>query len=377
MLLRRAVVLAAPFILAACGETSPSAPAAPPAPSVVVEPVQAREVAAVSDYVGRSEASQRVEIRARVTGVLAERPFEEGSPVEAGALMFRIDPAEYEANLASARANVARAEATVEEAASNLKRYQDLVRRDAASVAKFEEAKARDATARADLEAAKATLRKAELDLGYTRITAPIAGRAGRANADVGNLIGPDSATLATIVQLDPINVIFSIGEREYLNYARNKNEGKATSLTPRLRLADGRMYEPAGKFDLIDNEVDPATGTITVRVTFPNPDRLIVPGQFVNVLLTSTEPERRVVIPQAAVQENQSGPFVLVVDADNRVAVRAIETGQRVGTAIVARSGLEAGEMIITDGIQKVRPGAVVAPVAAGAAAKARPTGS
>ena len=377
MLHRRLLVLAVPALLGACGDTAPQSSATPPPPSVVVEPARARDVSTFREYVGRSQASERVEVRARVKGLLVERPFEEGRDIEAGAVMFRIDPAEFEANRDTARANVARAEAALEEAASNLKRYQDLVRRDAASVAKFEEAKAKDGTARAELAAAKATLEKAELDLGYTRITAPITGRAGRASADVGNLIGPETGILATIVHLDPIRVVFAIGEREYLTYMRRNQDNETAALVPRLRLADDKVYDHAGAFGLIDNEVDPATGTITIRVAFPNPDKLILPGQYVSVLLTRREPVSRIVIPQAALQENQSGPFVLVVDGENRVSLRGLETGQRVGTGIVVESGLEAGEQIIVDGIQKVRPGAVVAPVAAGQSAGPAGTGS
>ncbi len=335
-------------------------------PSVVTQAATAKEVASVLDYVGRSEASQRVEVRARVTGVLLKRPFEEGADVVANTLLFRIDPAEFEANRDSSKANVARADAAVEEAAASLKRYEVLLQKDVTSIAKFDEAKAKDATAKAELFAAQAALKKAELDLGYTMIKSPIAGRTGRAQADVGNLISPESGVLATIVQLDPVNVIFSIGEREYLNYSQTHKRHDMPKLTPRIRLANDALYEHLGKFDLIDNEVDAATGTISIRVSFPNPDGLILPGQFVNVVLTSQEPENHIVIPQASVQSNQTGPFVLVVDAQDRVEARPIKTGQRVGTEIVVAEGLDAGETIIVEGIQKVRPGAKVTAVPA-----------
>ena len=363
----RTLVVSATVLLAACGEaTVPSRPDAAALPSVITTPVQAREVSTVFDYVGRSKASQRVELGARVIGTLLKRPFEEGSKVESGTLMFRIDPAEFEAKRDSAQADVAKAAAAVEMAAKNFERYRDLVARDAASVARFEEAKAQDASARAELAAAKAALKSAELNLGYTEITAPITGWTSRANADVGNIIGPNTGILATLVQLDPIRVVFSIGEREYLVYAQRNRAGNTEKMKPRIKLADDTLYDHTGTFDLIDNEVDPATGTIAIRVTFPNPDRLLVPGQFVNVVLTSDTPTSRVVVPQAAVQENQAGPFVLIVNAENGVEARPIKTGQRVGTDIVVLEGLEAGETIIIDGIQNARPGAKVNPTSA-----------
>jgi len=352
------------LLLAGCGETAaPQKPGADLLPSVITTAVQPREVASVFEYVGRSEASQRVEVRARVTGVLTERPFEEGGSVEAGTVMFRIDPAEFEARRDSAKASVAKADAAVTEAENNLERYQKLVERDAASIAKLDEAVAKSATTKAELADARAALRTAELDLGYTVIASPIAGRAGRASVDVGNLIGPDSGVLATVVQLDPIYVVFSIGEREYLTYAEKNRGQNGPAMTPRIRLATDELYEHDGKFDLIGNEVDPATGTIPIRMSFPNPDRLLVPGQFVNVVLTSNAPDKRIVVPQASVQENQSGPFVLVVDAQDRVEARPVKTGQRTGPDVVVLEGLEAGETVIVDGIQKVRPGGKVNP--------------
>lgn len=337
-----------------------------PPPSVVTHAVQQEDVAASVEYIGRSEASQRVEVRARVGGVLLARPFKEGEPVEAGATLFRIDPAEFEANAAAANADVAKAQAEVEQAANSLVRFQELLNRDVASKAKFDEAKAKDGAARAQLAAAEAALNKADLDLGYTQIKTPMAGLSGRAKADVGNLIGPDTGVLATIVKLDPINIIFSIGEREYLNYAQRLNAGTERKMVPQIRLANDELYPHAGTFDLVDNEVDPSTGTIGVRVRFPNPDRLLVPGQFVNVVLTNEQPIKQVVVPQVSVQENQTGPFVLVVDGENRVTARPISTGARVGSNIVVSKGLDAGETIIVEGIQKVRPGGTVTPTPA-----------
>lgn len=352
------------IVLAACDqpETTKS-PIAETPPSVIVRAVQQKDVSSVVEYLGRSEAAQRVEVRARVSGSLLERRFEEGMPVKDGEPLFVIDPAEFLAAKASAEANVAKAQAVLDAAANNLSRYRELLQKKVASPAQFEDMQAKFGTAEADLAAAKAALRKADLDLGYTNIMSPISGRSGPARADVGNLIGPETGVLVTIIRLDPIKVTFAIGEREYLNFHESRKGGDTTGLVPKIRLANGKLYPQEGKFDLIGNEVDPATGTIQVRLSFPNPDLVLVPGQFVNVILTSDVPEKRVVIPQSSVQENQTGPFVLVVNQDNRVELRPISVGQRLGTEIVALEGLVPGETIIVEGIQKVRARALVAP--------------
>ncbi|GAG39448.1 unnamed protein product, partial [marine sediment metagenome] len=178
---------------------------------------------------------------------------------------------------------------------------------------------------------------------------------------DVGNLIGPDSSVLVTVLDIDPIDVRFSIGERAYLNFMEETKAGTAETFTPQIKLANNKLYEHAGKIDVVDNKVDPATGTIKIRLTFPNPDRILVPGLYVSVILTSAKPQKRVVVPQSAVQENQAGPFVLIVNAESRVAARPIKMGERLNTGVVVLEGLVPGETIIIEGIQKVRPGVEV----------------
>ncbi len=341
-------------------------------PSVVFATVDTKDVSATIEYVGRTDASQQVDVRARVSGTLLERSFREGANVTDGQLLFSIDPAEFDANLALAEADVAKAEARVEETSNNRERYRVLVKRQAASAAKLDEAEAAYQSAVAELSGAKAQSRKAHLDLDYTRITSPMDGRAGRASVDEGNLIGPDSGILLTIVALDPIHVLFAVSERDYLEFARRRQSGTETIFTPQIRLADNTLYPLAGTIDLIDNKVDPATGTINIRVSFPNPDELLFPGQFVNVVLVSSDPIRKIVVPQAAVQENQSGPFILVIDEENRVISRPIRTGQIFGPNLVVEEGLAAGERIIVEGIQKVQPGAMVTPVEASASGTA-----
>lgn len=356
------IVLVAPLLLCGCSESGDQTSAKDaPLPSVVVQAVTARDVASQVDYVGRTKASQRVDIRARVSGTLLKRPFEEGAEVDVGEVLFVIDPAEFDAELLSAEAKRAKAEASLDENERSLKRYEVLLEREAASVAQYDIAKSKADQSRADVTAAQAEVDRAKLDLGYATITSPIKGRSGIANADVGNIIGPDTGVLVTILDLDPIDVMFSIGERVYLNFMEATKAGTAGSFTPQIRLANDKLYEFAGKVDLLDNKVDPATGTINVRLTFPNPDRILVPGQYVSVILTAATPEKRIVIPQAAVQENQAGPFVLVVNGEGRIEARPIKTGDRLGVDVVVLEGLVEGEIVVVEGIQKVRPGAEV----------------
>jgi len=357
------LALLLPLFLSACSEGGDTTTKAEdkPLPSVVVEAVTAKDVAGQTDFVGRTEASQRVDVRARVSGTLLKRPFEEGHEVEAGAVLFEIDPAEFQANLLAAEAQLAKAQASFNENDRSLKRYEVLLEREAASEAQYDIAKSKADQSKADVSAAEADVERAKLDLGYATITSPIAGRTGISDVDVGNLIGPDSGVLVTVLDLDPIDVIFSVGERDYLNYVEAKKAGTAEDFTPQIRLANNKLYEFPGKVAVVDNKVDPATGTINIRLTFPNPDRILVPGQYVSVLLTRSTPEKRVVIPQSAVQENQAGPFVLIVDGEGRIEARPIKTGDRIETGVVVLEGLREGETLVIQGIQKVRPGAKV----------------
>ena len=357
-------ILIPAVLLAACSDSSKTSDAEDaPLPGVVVEAVTSKDVTDQTDFVGRTEASQRVDVRARVDGTLLKRPFEEGQEVQEGAVLFEIDPAEFKANLLSAEAQLSKAEASYTENKRNLERYTTLVEKDspAVSESQFDIAKSKADQSEAEVSAGEAEVERAKLDLSYATIASPIAGRAGISDVDVGNLIGPDSGVLVTVLDLDPIDVIFSVGERDYLNYAEAQKAGRAEDFTPQIMLANDRLYEHPGEVDVVDNKVDPATGTINVRLKFPNPDRLLLPGQYVSVLLARASPERRIVIPQVAVQENQAGPFVLIVDAEGRVESRPIKTGDRIETGVVVLDGLQEGETLVVEGIQKVRPGAEV----------------
>ncbi len=361
----RAMVVSSLAVLVGCGDgEKTAAPANQPAPGVETTPVVSKPIAESLEFVGQTEAVQTVDLRARVTGFLLEEKFEEGSEVKKGDVLYVIDPSEFDANRDAAAAKVEGVEATIRETELQLARYRELRDRGTASEAKLDEAKAQAGRARADLAAAQADLEKAKLDVGYTKITAPINGRIGKSTVDVGNLIGPDSGVLATINDLDPIRVSFAVSERDFLNYKEAQKAGKAEEYTPKIKLANDQLYDQDGKFEFIDNRVDPTTGTIRLYLDFPNPDGFLLPGQFVNVNLISAEPENQLVVPQAAIQENQTGPFVLIVDQDDKVVMRPIKTGQRNGPDIAVLEGLTEGEKVIVAGIQKVRPGMKVDPV-------------
>jgi len=357
------LALALPLFASACSDGNEAGKANQPLPGVVAEVVTEKSVSDETTFVGQTRSSQSVDIQARVKGTLLERPFEEGTEVKEGAVLFKIDPAEFDADLLGANAALAKAEADSKEKNLTLARYQALIGKNSPGVseAQYDIALSQARQADAQVESGKADVANAKLNLSYATITSPLNGRAGISTVDVGNIISPESGVLVSVVALDPIEVDFSVGERVYLNYKEAQEAGTAQAFTPHIRLSNGKRYPHAGKVYVVNNEVDPATGTIAIRLKFPNPDRLLLPGQYVTVLLTEAEPKKQVVIPQAAVQQNQSGPFVLVVDSSDQVQSRAIKTGQRIGTGIVVTEGLVPGQTIVVEGIQKVRPGAKV----------------
>ncbi|MGB5834460.1 MAG: efflux RND transporter periplasmic adaptor subunit [Thiohalocapsa sp.] len=235
---------------------------------------------------------------------------------------------------------------------------------------KVDEAEAEVLVEEATVQTAKANIEKAQLNVNYTEVIAPIAGRIDLATLDVGNLIGPESGVLATINLMDPIKVAFSIAETWYLELVQEDLEATRRgeqvdefSHVPLIRLPDGTLYEAQGRFDFFDNKVDEKTGTVTVRAEFSNPDRVLLPGQFVTVVIERKEAVDRVLIPQAAVLTDQGGAYLLLVNDEDRVEARRIETGQRFGPNLVVNDGLESGERIVLYGIQKVRPGIEVKP--------------
>ncbi len=355
--------LAIPVAIAlAAGCTEQQTPVEMPPPAVSVHEVTAGSPAIHREFIGRVDAPDRVDLRARVSGILQARNFEEGARVERDQLLFEIERDAYQAQVDQAAAQVASAEAQVADAEVRLSRMEQLGVNRSVSQQDVDEARAAAQVARAGVEGSKAALQQATLNLDHTRITAPVAGRIGEANVDTGNLVGPDSGVLATIVSLDPVHVHFTLSDVEYLALRRRVAEdGAAPNIEPALRLSDGTEYPHPGRIELIANEIDPGTGTLTARAVFPNPDELLRPGQFVTVVFEGSAPEAVPLVPQAAVLSGQSGRSVMVVGDDNVVEQRAIETGEASGDMWVVTSGLAAGERVVVRGLQKIRDGMTV----------------
>lgn len=341
---------------------------APPPPAVVVAPVERVDINPRIEYVGQTVAVDTVDLRARVQATLVRRTFVEGDDVAAGALLFGLEREPFEAAVDSAAAKVAEQRAAVVRTRRDLERARTLSSQGNVSLQTLDRAIADQQQAEALLRGSEAELRQAQINLGYTQIVAPFDGRIGRSVYSVGQWVGPDSGVLATLVKLDPIYVVFNVSEQRYLDYQLRVEQairaGTAKpEYVPRLRLSNGVDYGHAGRLTFVDNEVDPGTGTIAVRAEFPNPQKLLVPGLFGTIVLEQAETKPALLVPQAAVQEDQAGKFVLVVGDGDKVEVRRVETGARVGIRWEVSSGLVEGERVIWEGIQKVRPGAQVAP--------------
>jgi membrane fusion protein (multidrug efflux system) len=348
--------------LCGCGDGKQAAPqAAAPPPAVTVVKVAAVDVKPTASFTGRVEAVSKVDLRARVDGFLEKRLFKEGADVKEGELLFVIEKGLYQAAVDQAKAGIATADATLKQADIEVGRQSELVQKNVGTQAKLDQATATQGEARGNMLAQKATLEKAQLQLGYTDITAPIAGRIGKSSLSVGNFVGPNSGTLATIVSQDPIYVSFPVSQREMMAVRKDQGTTKANEFVIYLQLADGSRYASPGVLNFLDVTVNQGTDTVQVRATFPNPDRILVDGQLVNVVAELGKGQSLLQVPQQALQLDQSGLFVLVVDKDNKVQVRRVETGQAVGTTMSVLKGLNAGDLVISEGIQKVRPGQVV----------------
>jgi membrane fusion protein (multidrug efflux system) len=257
------------------------------------------------------------------------------------------------------------------EAERNFERNQELARHGNVSQATLDQAIAQRDTAAADVAAAQASVKTAQLNLGYTRIASPIDGRIGATAITAGNLVGPNSGMLARVVELDPIRAVFSVSERDLLAVKQNMGNAPQQEINarfvPTLRLSDGSTYPDAGRVDFVDNIVDPTTGTVAVHAVFANANKLLLPGMLVTVLVRPQQAERAITVPVTALQQDQQGKYVLVVDNNNRVVQRRVEVNGQVDQQWVVTSGLREGEEIVVEGLQKVRPGQMVNPVPQG----------
>ena len=387
------------------------APSSPPIPGVEVVEVEQQDVPIHSEWIGTLDGMVNAEIRAQAPGYLLTRRYTEGSFVTKGQLLFEIDPRPFQAALDQARGEFAKAEGQVTQANGQLSqanaqlmlaeanqgktqldvdRYTPLAKQKAITDQEFdnaiqsnlaakaqveaaragvETARAAIVAARAQVEAARAAVAKAELDLGFTRITSPIDGIAGIAQAQVGNLVNPTSGALTMVSTVDPIKVYFTLSEQEYLNHTRrNPTQGARDAASKKLELelvlADGTTYPQKGRFFVADRQVDQKTGAIRLAGVFPNPGNTLRPGQYGRVRAVTSTKVGALLVPQRSVSELQGGYRVAVVGSDNKVSVRPVKVGDRIGRMWIIEEGLKPGERVIAEGTQKVGPDAIVNPI-------------
>jgi membrane fusion protein (multidrug efflux system) len=348
-------------LLVGCGK--PAAPTAQ-APEVVVgTPVQ-RDVPVGIELVGQAQGSQDVEIRARVEGYLDSVDFKEGSVVKQGDLLYRIDPKPFQASLSQAKAELATAKVRLQKTQNDVNRYVPLAKKQAISQQELDNAQSALDAAREQVEAAKAAAETAQINLGYTTIIAPTDGIVGFTRVKPGNLVGRGESTLLTTVsKVDPIIFKVGISEAEYLSIAKTRDPNKSTEenrkkFTIRLMLADGSEYAYPGKVDAVESNIDAATGTLAVQFSFPNTDRLLRAGQYGRVNIVLNTIKNAVLVPQSAVLEMQGIYQVAVIDAENKAVIRAVKVGPRYEKFWTITEGLQPGEKIVVEGLQRVRNG-------------------
>jgi membrane fusion protein, multidrug efflux system len=363
-------VLGGILVLAAalCGCERPSttadqAFAAATPPAVAVTAAALKSVTPSGTFVGRVQAVNTVNLVSRVEGFLQKRAFTEGQQVKTGDLLFVIEQDTYQAAVDQAQAQLASAQATERNAALALQRSQELVKTNAVAQATVDQNLANQGTAEAAVRGAQAAVEQANINLAFTEIKAPIDGRIGMANVTVGNFVNQTTGTLATIVSQDPIYVLFPAATQQVLDYRQRtaKTPGASSNAVVTATFPNGQEYPHPGSVDFLDIQVNQATDTLTVRAVFPNPDNWLVAGQVVNITVAAAEPTPTLTIPQSALQVDQSGSYVLVVGADNKVEQRRLKLGPVQGADITVTDGLKPGELVIVEGIQKVRPGEAV----------------
>jgi RND family efflux transporter MFP subunit len=362
------LVTATGSLLIGCGGNGGDSDIQAPPPSVSVIKVTTSPVGDYREYVARTEAHKEVELRARVEGTLIERDFREGQSVQEDQLLFKIDPASFLADVKKANAQLNSQLAAYRRAERDMARGKELAPQGYISQSDLDKLISNADQASAQVESAKAALKQAKLNLDYTDISAPFDGQVGKAYFSEGNLVGPSSGPLATLVDIDPIYVNFQVDEDLYVTYLQHKAVQGEKSLSSdnvklTLRLPNDTVLPNPGKLNFTDTQVDQTTGTINLRAQFDNPDNVVLPGLYVTLMMEATDKKELPLIPQASVQENQQGKFVLVVDENNTVKPQPVDMGRRINAMWVVNKGLNGGEQIIIEGLQKVRPGVVVAP--------------
>jgi membrane fusion protein, multidrug efflux system len=359
---------AALAVLAACSKPTANAVLDQP-PEVLVMEVAQQDVPVVREWIGSLDGSVNADVRARVSAHLISKDYKEGAVVQKGDLLFEIDPSTYEAALEQAKSSLAQAQANQLQTEQTEKRETELFEKNVESQQNRDNAIQSNAAAKAEVKAQEAAVRQAELNLQFTKITAPISGVAGIANPGIGDLVGPsDAQPLTTISTVDPIKAYFQISEQDYLKLARRLESARKTGeVAPPVGiiLADGSLYPIQGKFATIDREVDQQTGTIRIEALFANPNNMLRPGQFVRVRVTVRDTRGALLVPQRAVNELQASYEVAVVDGANRAEIRPVKVGEKVGSLWVIEDGLKIGDRVVVEGMQRIRDGQMVKPVA------------
>lgn len=379
-----AAVLAIALVLAGCGNgqaDSAQGGHGGAAPQVTVLTIQPKPVPVTAELAGRTTAYQVAEVRPQITGIVKARAFTEGSEVKAGQVLYQVDSASYEAALDSARATLAKAQANLTTTQLKAGRYDQLAGIDAVSKQARDDAQAALKQAQAEVAAAQAAVRTAQIELGYTRVSAPIAGRIGRSAVTAGALVTANQATaLATVQQLDPIYVDVTQTSAELLRLQRDLSEGRLQrtgdgQAKVKLLLEDGSTYPLEGKLQFSELSVDTTSGSVTLRAVFPNPKRQLLPGMYVRAIVEKGVSEQGILVPQAAVSRDAKGnATALVLGTDGKVQARTLQTSQSVGDQWLVSAGLKAGDKLIVDSLQQVQPGAPAQGVEASPASAAAP---
>jgi len=357
-----ALTIAATFAGIASHLPEPAAAQAPtvPLPAVLVVEAAKKPLARQNEFVGRVEAIEKVEIRARVQGFLVKKHFEAGAPVEPNQILLTIEKEPFEATLDRFKAQLAAAEATLANASATLRRYRELESKQVASQAQLDVTVAEESRARASVMEAKANVTNAEIQLSYTDIRTPIAGRVGRAAITPGNLVGPETGVITTVVRTDEMYALFPVTQSQLLD-ARRRMKGKPLTVT--ARLSDGSLLPTEGKIDFLDVVVDPKTDGQLVRAVFANQEGVLTDGMTLRVAVAETAPAELTVVPTAALATDQAGRFVFVVNSDDVVEQRRLSVGIERNGLVEVRDGLQPGERVIVQGQQRVRPGTKVNP--------------
>jgi membrane fusion protein (multidrug efflux system) len=354
------IVLLASLVLAPilCSATARAADPAPVAVSVVRAERQA--IANSLEFVGRVEAPEKVDVRAQVKGILEAVLFKDGENVTQDTPLYLIDKSLFEAAVTQAEGDLQRSKASLALATVQRQRAEDLLAKNAGTVVARDQAVAVEEQSKGAVTAAEANLETAKINLGYTDIRSPITGRIGSTNVTKGNLVGPESGVLVTIVSENPMHITFPVSQRDYLAAQKSGLSGDLKSVEMRIKFADGSTYDQVGHINFVNVSVDRATDTLILRGDMPNPKGLLTDGQLVRVVLQSSTPKEQVVVPQAALISDQQGVYVFVVE-DGKAAIKRVKTGGESGANIIVTSGLEGGEQVIVEGFQTLRPGVPV----------------